>query len=88
MTREEKISSSLKANWAAKPRGIGLAALKAAAKPGECICCGDPAEPLSDYPEAVAKRKQLGTTRTHRDTCGDEICRKARHRYWRRDYRA
>ena len=56
--------------------GPGLAAMRAAAKPGECIACGEPAIPCG--PKAK---------RSHQDTCGDSICKTAWFRFWRRDER-
>lgn len=64
---------------------IGLAEMRAAAKPGECICCGDPTRPLSTSKDSVRHRKDQ--SRTHRDTCGDAECVTAYMRYWRRDQR-
>jgi hypothetical protein len=67
---------------------IGLKAMRYAAQPGECICCGADAIPLSSRPSAVAKRmRQSGTHRTHQDTCGSEECATARMKLWRRDQR-
>lgn len=71
-----------------EPVGPGLRQMRAAAKPGECICCGDPALPLSADPQCVARRVRRGFTRTHQDTCGSPDCRSAWFRFWRRDERA
>lgn len=63
---------------------IGLAELRRRAKPGECICCGEAAKPKSTTPLAVRRRRAKGH-RDYFDTCGDEFCRAAWFRYWRRD---
>jgi len=54
---------------------IGWAELQRRAQPGECPLCGDP------LAGSEGKRRKPVT-------CGDEVCRKAWHRYWRRDQRA
>jgi hypothetical protein len=54
-------------------RGLGLRALVAAAKPGECPFCGEP--------------RAKGRTKPHL-TCGAPECRSAYHRYWKRDLRS
>ena len=64
---------------------LGLKEMQAGARKGECICCGDPALPLSTSKDSVRHRKDK--TRTHRDTCGDEICLTAWLKFWRRDHR-
>ena len=51
---------------------LGLRDLVAKAKPGECPFCGDP--------------RAEGRTKPHL-TCGDEICKTAYQRYWKRDQR-
>lgn len=66
----------------------GLKRMRGAAKPGECIACGDPAIPLSTHPEAIRCRARYNTKRTHQDTCGAPDCHVAWHRFWRRDQRA
>jgi hypothetical protein len=67
------------------PPGPGLAQLRAESKPGECICCGDPALAKSTNPAALRRRVRKSGWQ---DTCGDEVCRAAWFRYWRRDQRA
>lgn len=56
----------------ALPR-IGLRALVAAAKPGECPFCGEP------------KAKRTAPKGRHPMTCGEPECRAAYHRYYARD---
>lgn len=56
-------------------RKLGWRELQARSAPGECPLCG---EPLATWDGTG--RKPV--------TCGDEICRRAWHRYWRRDQRA
>ena len=50
--------------------GLGLRALLAASKPGECPFCGDPRAAQVSKPNL---------------TCGDEICKAAYHVYYGRD---
>jgi hypothetical protein len=56
--------------------GLGLQEMRAAAKPGECPFCGDPALPRS-----------RGTGDYHLG-CGSPECKTAYFRLWRRDNRA
>ena len=55
------------------PFRAGLREMKAAAKPGECPFCGDP---LKANPKG---------RKSH--TCGDDVCRTAWMRCWKRDQR-
>lgn len=56
-------------------RKPGWQEMRARSAPGECPLCG---EPLAAWDGTG--RKPV--------TCGGEICRRAWHRYWRRDQRA
>jgi len=87
MTRGEAISAALRKVWMERHRGIGLEAMRAAAKPGECPFCGDPCRQKSMQPSAVAKRRAAGTG-DYQDTCGEPECKAAYFRYYQRDRRA
>lgn len=68
------------------PSRIGLRELRAAARPGECPFCGEPAKRRSQSPDAVRKRKQRGVS-DYYGHCGDEECKRAYLRYDQRDRR-
>ncbi len=75
--RRARISASLRQLQREHPSpGLGLKELIATAKDDECPFCGD---------KRVLK---LRSSTLLQITCGDEVCRKAYHRYWRRDQRA
>lgn len=75
--RRARISASLRRVHATKPgAGLGLRALILRAASNECPFCGD---------ARAVKKNSNGILAL---TCGDVVCTKAYHRYWRRDQRA
>ena len=74
VARRQAISAGLRRFFASRPNcGIGLTELVERSRPDECPFCGEPrmANPTG--------RKAL--------TCGDEVCRRAYHRYYGRTRR-
>ncbi len=65
-----------------RERRPGLRELVAAAKPGECPFCGEPAKPRVEgdpgRPTPLAKPGFYLT-------CGDEVCQQAYNASWKRD---
>ncbi len=64
---------------------LGLKAMVAAAKPGECAFCGEPAKKRSMSKRAVEMRQQSGAG-DYQMTCGEPECaRDAYTTYYKRD---
>lgn len=68
-----RMSAAQRARTRQHTAGMGLAELRAKTPPGECPFCGEPIQQ-----EHITKKHQ---------TCGDEICRSAYHRFYKRDQR-
>ena len=73
--------------WHAGEKLMGLRELKRGTVDGACICCGEPAVMKSTNPDAVRQREARGSGH-HQLTCGDEVCKRAYHRFFKRDERS